>query len=251
MDNNSQLPLITIITSVKNAEGTIEKCIQSIVNQTYRNIQYIIIDACSTDNTLNIISKYKENIGVLISEKDFGIYDAWNKGLAQSKGEWIGFLGADDEYKEDAIEHMVHEIKRSNSSPNFISGKILMKNNRSSKIMGERWSWPACKVNLKIAYCGALHHRTLFEKYGKFDSSFKSSGDYDFLLRVGSNLNALFCDQVICVMNSGGISNSSILPILETAKAKLKNKTFPVVLVYVLAIKGIIGFKIKQLLGVL
>jgi glycosyltransferase involved in cell wall biosynthesis len=251
LDSSLKLPLITIITSVKNADGTIEKCIKSVVNQTYKNIQYIIIDACSTDNTLNIINRYSTNIDVLISEKDSGIYDAWNKGLARAKGDWIGFLGADDVYNLDAVEYMIQELQQSTSKPNFISGKILLKKGTSRKIMGKRWTWPGCKVNLSVAYCGALHHRSLFEKFGTFDSSFKSSGDYDFLLRVGSNLSALYCNRVLCVMNSGGISNSSILPIIETAKAKLKNKTLPVVFVYVLAVKGVVGFKIKQLIGLL
>ena len=96
--------LITIITVVKNAEKTIERCIDSVLNQNYKNIQYIIIDGNSKDKTKEIINKYKDRISLIISENDNGIWDAMNKGIKLAKGEIIGFLNADDFYYENSLE---------------------------------------------------------------------------------------------------------------------------------------------------
>ena len=89
-------PKISIVTVCLNSENTIEKTIQSVIGQSYSNIEYIIIDGGSKDNTLNIINKYKYRVSVIISEKDMGIYDAFNKGLKIYNGDLIGFVNSDD-----------------------------------------------------------------------------------------------------------------------------------------------------------
>ena len=96
--------LISIITVVKNAENTIEKCIKSVLNQNYKNIQYIIIDGNSTDNTRKIIDKYKNKISLIICEDDNGIWDAMNKGVKLAEGEILGFINADDIYYENSLK---------------------------------------------------------------------------------------------------------------------------------------------------
>ena len=95
--------LITIITVVKNAETTIERCIDSVLNQNYKNIQYIIIDGNSKDKTKEIINKYKDKISLIISENDNGIWDAMNKGIKLASGEILGFLNADDFYYNNCL----------------------------------------------------------------------------------------------------------------------------------------------------
>ena len=96
--------LISIITVVKNNEKTIEKCINSVLGQNYKNLEYIIIDGNSTDNTLSIVNKYRDKISVVISEKDKGIWDAMNKGIKLAKGDIIGFLNSDDFYFLDTLK---------------------------------------------------------------------------------------------------------------------------------------------------
>jgi len=106
---------ISIITAVYNGEQTIEECINSIINQTYKDIEHIIIDGGSTDGTLDVIKKYKDNISKVISEPDKGIYDAMNKGIALSTGGIIGFLNADDVYADEhVIENVVKAISENN-----------------------------------------------------------------------------------------------------------------------------------------
>jgi glycosyltransferase involved in cell wall biosynthesis len=101
MKNNK---LITVITVVKNSEKTIEKCINSVINQSHKNFEYIIIDGDSSDSTNAIINKYKDKINIHITKKDMGIWDAMNKGLKLANGEIVGFLNADDFYYPNALQ---------------------------------------------------------------------------------------------------------------------------------------------------
>ena len=99
---------ISIITVTYNAEEFIEQCIRSVVGQSYKNIEYILVDGASSDSTLNIVQKYKNNINILISEVDQGIYDAMNKGIKLASGDVIGILNADDFFADqDVVANIV------------------------------------------------------------------------------------------------------------------------------------------------
>src|SRR5690349_11081866 len=102
-----QQPLVSIITIVYNGEKHLEQTIQSVLSQTYSNIEYIIIDGGSVDNSISIIKKYNNRLAYWISEKDSGISDAFNKGIAKARGEIIGLINADDWYETDAVEKVV------------------------------------------------------------------------------------------------------------------------------------------------
>ena len=103
--------LITIVTATYNAGRTLETCIKSVLSQKADDIEYIIVDGASTDNTVSIVEKYKSDIDIFISEPDKGVYDAWNKALRVCHGEWIVFLGADDYYAEGSLDKYIHFIE--------------------------------------------------------------------------------------------------------------------------------------------
>ncbi|SVE28349.1 uncharacterized protein METZ01_LOCUS481203, partial [marine metagenome] len=113
---------ISIITVVKNNEKTIEKAIKSVIEQSYKNIEYIVIDGKSNDNTIKILEKYKNKINILISEKDNSIWDAMNKGLSRASGDIVGFLNSDDYYYPKAIEIVNNYF--SNKDINFLFGSV-------------------------------------------------------------------------------------------------------------------------------
>ena len=113
---------ISIITVVKNSSNTIEKTIQSLLSQKYKNVEYLVIDGNSTDGTLEILNKYKENISLLISEEDKGIWNAMNKGVSLAKGDIIGFLNADDIYYENSL-NIVNEYFNKNEI-DFLFGSV-------------------------------------------------------------------------------------------------------------------------------
>ena len=116
-------PLISIITVCRNSEKTIEATILSVLNQTYKNIEYIIIDGNSTDSTKKIIEKYKDKITHYISEKDDGLYYAFNKGIKYVSGEMFGFVNSDDTLTPNAIEILVNYYEKY-PSVDFIFGSV-------------------------------------------------------------------------------------------------------------------------------
>ena len=109
---NLNIPKITIITVCKNSAQTIEETIKSVINQKYENLEYIIIDGSSNDDTLQIVEKYKEKVTKIISEPDKGIYDAFNKGLKFSTGDLIGFVNSDDILTENALKILLDYYQR-------------------------------------------------------------------------------------------------------------------------------------------
>ena len=200
-------PLITIITAVFNGEDYLEESILNVINQTYNNVEYIIIDGGSTDGTLEIIKKYSSEIDYWISEKDSGVFDAWNKALKLSQGQWIGFLGADDFYELNAIQKYVENINLL-SEVEFISSKsnYITKDKKFLKIIGKAWNWKDFSIYMNVVHPGSLHRKSLFEKYGIYDVNFPVCADYEFLLRAGDKLKAGFVNEVLCNFRIGGQS---------------------------------------------
>lgn len=221
-------PRVSIITAVFNGERYINECITSVLSQTYTNFEYIIIDGGSTDNTVDIIKCYQDKLAYWVSEPDQGIYDAWNKGLAVAKGQWIAFIGADDILYNNALHTYIEHIDNhpNGKSLEFISSQIqLVKPDLSLiRTVGEPWQWNKFKINMITWHVGAFHSSLLFSKYGQFDSFYKSAGDYELLLRPKAQLIASYIPEVTVKMRIGGISDRQLYKaIQETYHAKIKN----------------------------
>lgn len=224
---------VSIITVAYNSDLYIDDCIQSIINQTYKDIEYIVIDGGSTDNTLNIAKKYSE-IEILISEKDEGMYHALNKGIELASGAIIGFLHSDDIlYKKDAIEKIVLEFKTKNCDAIY-SDLAYVKQNNLEKII--RY-WKSGKYSITKLKNGWMPpHPTLYVKkkcydnYGKFDLSYKIAADYDLMLRFLNlyNINISYIPELFVKMRLGGKSNKNIKNIMyktcDDYRAVRKNK---------------------------
>lgn len=224
----NQKPLVSIITVTFNAEADLEKCIKSVISQTYTNIEFIIIDGGSTDGTLDIIEKYKKNISYSISEKDKGIYDAWNKGVSVANGEWIAFLGSDDVYLENAIENYINHLNTiKNQHVDIISSRVRLVNDNGDKlrIIGKKWNWKIFRRYMCIAHVGSMHSKAYFNQYGSYNLNYKIVGDYEMLLRAKSKLKAEFIDTITVEMKIGGISNNDNKAIYEAYKAKKEHQT--------------------------
>ncbi len=214
-------PTITIITVSFNAIQTIEKTIQSIINQTYPNIEYIIIDGGSTDGTLNIIKKYAHKISYWISEPDKGIYDAMNKGIELAHGEWINFMNAGDTFYDKKTLENIHFNKIRNNDIKVVYGDTLLIL-RSGKTKYKKALQPQ-KMKRQIICC----HQSLFistknKEEIKFDEYYKLSSDYNTLYNIHKkygNKAFLYCDSPISIYDASfGISSINIL---ETLKEQL------------------------------
>lgn len=208
------MPAITVITAVFNGGKVLEKAIQSVLHQTYPNIEYIIIDGGSKDETVSIIQKYQHRLHYWVSEKDTGVYNAWNKGLAKATGEWISFLGADDAFESATIiEESVKDLDLAiRQGIRYVYGKVNLlngSNNELITVMGEPWEEAKKRIfqYMTVTHCGAFHHKDLFNDYGTFDESFKITGDYEFILReFARGKEALFINKSLVNMHDGGLS---------------------------------------------
>jgi len=237
---------ISIITITYNSEKTLEQTILSVINQDYENIEYIIIDGGSTDGTINLIKKYQPKISYWHSEKDKGIADAMNKGIAAATGDIIGIIHSDDFYEPNAFKQVAECFKNTNAD--IICGNLQMwKNGNLDYIF--------LSNPLNIKYDMTINHPTVFVKknayikLGNFNTEYKYSMDYDLLLRFYLN-GAKFTNinSVLANMRLDGISDRNWhKSMFEMFKIKLKNKiSFLSALFYF--IKQFIRMSISRLL---
>jgi glycosyltransferase involved in cell wall biosynthesis len=221
----------------------------SILDQDYGNKELIIIDGGSTDKTLEIIRKYNARISFWRSEKDNGIYDAWNKALVVAKGNWISFIGSGDRFLPNALYNYSEYIK-SFPKKEYISSKVIITDSfqKPLKTIGKPWSWNSFKRYMNCAHVGSMHSCNLFKKYGKFNSFYKIAGDYEFLLRANNRLSTGFINIPTATMLGGGISSRNFSVFKEAYNAKdehtRRNKIFLIFELYI----SIFKFKIKKLL---
>ncbi|MBC3845738.1 glycosyltransferase [Winogradskyella echinorum] len=226
---------LSVITATYNSEKTIRKTINSILNQTVNDIEYIIIDGKSNDSTVQIIKEYEQDFNKAnisfkwISEKDSGIYDAWNKGLRLSTGEWVSFLGSDDWYVENAVEYYQKTILNTASKLDLVYSNVnLIRNNKVLKNINGTWKWKVFKKYMNIAHVGAFHNKIYFETYGYFNDSYKIAGDYELLLRAKKELKTMKIEFNSAFMTDGGVSNDNvILAFKETLRAKRDTANIP------------------------
>jgi len=232
---------ISIIIATLNSENTVEMTLKSIIPQLTECVELIIIDGGSTDKTMDILHKYTSYIEILISERDEGIYHAWNKGVKLSKGQWIMFIGSDDLLIDGALEHYINLLSSQKLSEyDIISAKsrYVGYDGKLIKIIGEEYSWNTFKHKMTLAHVGALHNIKLFQDVGYFDVNYKICGDYELLLRRKNKLTHYFYDEVITEMRAGGIS-LSFIAIIETFKAKRQHTGIPLLLLF---IESVIGY---------
>jgi glycosyltransferase involved in cell wall biosynthesis len=203
-------PLFTVITAVSNGAAAIEQAILSVVGQSYRDFEYIIVDAASSDGTVRVLERFSDHIDYWRSEPDSGIYDAWNKAVRLARGQWIAFLGADDGYYRDALENYAQFLARHDDAAlHYLSSRVdLMLDGHRVSTVGKAWNWAGFSRYMCVAHVGSMHHRSLFERYGAFDSSYRICGDYELLLRPRAALRAAFLPSVTARMTYGGISTS-------------------------------------------
>jgi glycosyltransferase involved in cell wall biosynthesis len=213
MENHNQ-PLISVIAAVLNNEKTIQRFIDSVTQQTYPNIELIIMDGGSTDGTVDILRRNTNRITYWESKKDKGIYDAWNKALEHVTGEWIIFLGADDYLRDSNVfEKIVPYLPVNHNRSIIVYAQAVVVNEKGDEleVIGRPWNqikhiFPQI---MGIPPPATLYNRQYFDAHGKFDSSFRIAGDYEMLLRELKTSDAIFIQNIILTaMQHGGISSN-------------------------------------------
>ncbi len=208
LNNKLFKPLVSIITVVFNGEKTIKKTIQSVVNQTYNNIEYIIIDGKSTDNTLGVIDEFRnsEAISKIICEKDEGIYDAMNKGIKIASGDIIGIINSDDYYEENCVSKVVEAFA---NYPDIDIVHGILKYAKNDQIL---YLSAHAAVNLEkkmIEHPTCFVRASIYQRLNLFDITYSSASDYDFMIRARKlGVKFLMLQNVMATFCLGGKSES-------------------------------------------
>lgn len=208
---------ISIITVVYNNRITIANAIESVLSQTYNNIEYIIVDGKSTDGTLEIINKYASRISKIVSEKDNGIYDAMNKGLKLSTGDVIGILNSDDLYANNSILNEVMTQFNNDHALDILYGDLVyVKHDNINKIVRTWTSIPYYPNFFENG--GVPPHPSLFvsarvyHEAGYFNLKYRLAADYEFMLRIFKTYSykIKYLPLVLVNMRLGGATNNSL-----------------------------------------
>jgi glycosyltransferase len=207
---------LTVITVTLNNSDSIEETINSVLSQSYRNIEYIIIDGGSADGTLDILERYKDRIAVIVSGSDNGMYDAMNKGIALAGGDVVGILHADDIYAADDVLAQVAAIFQSDDTDACYGDLIYTHKQDTSRITR---FWKAGAYSRSKLYAGWMPpHPTFFARrrcytdYGVYRSDMGTSADYELMLRLllRCHVTPVYLPRVLVKMRSGGASNASL-----------------------------------------
>ena len=219
-DNQTKKNLVTIVTVTYNAEDLLEETILSVINQTYKNIEYIIIDGASSDKTIDIIKKYEDKISYWRSEADDGIYYAMNKAIEKATGKWINFMNAGDTFADNDV--VTYVMKNKENDAELIYGNYRKKNLDIVVKAQEKTNWyqtmPFCHQT--------LFTRTELMKTEPFDTNFKIVADHNFILKMyQQQKNFSYLDKTLAVFSEGGFANSNTVKMcIESLKVLMENK---------------------------
>jgi glycosyltransferase involved in cell wall biosynthesis len=212
-----ELPLISIITVVFNGDKTLKDTIESVLLQTYENIEYIIVDGGSSDGTVDILKQYDHVIDYWHSEKDGGMYDAMNKGIALCSGEYVGMLNSDDLFaNSDVLQNIVDTFFQTKSDAVFSCLNIVDKDDLSKILRKYR----VTKFNSILMRIGVMPphptfycKKSCYNEVGLYKTDYKISADFEMLARLimRQKISWSFIDKVTVTMRSGGLSNSGFL----------------------------------------
>lgn len=187
--NNHLHPKFSIITVTYNAGKVLEDTIQSVVFQTYRNVEYIIVDGGSTDNTLDIVKRYRDRISIVVSEPDKGLYDAMNKGIRLATGDYLCFLNAGDELHEnETLQRMVHTLK-GKELPDVIYGETAIVDEEGHFLHMRRLQapdvlhWKSFKQGMLVCH-QAFFARWELASDTLYDLRYRFSADFDWCIRI-------------------------------------------------------------------
>lgn len=196
---------VSVITIVYNDVDHIENTIKSVINQEFNEVQYIVIDGGSTDGTLEVIHKYSDNIDILISEKDNGIYDAMNKGLFNSNHEWIIFMNSGDQFYSNLVLRSIFGFSEKNlSNYDLIYGDVqLYDSTECYNVISKTNSF---KINLN-----AICHQSVFVRraiHSKFDLKYNICADHDLIYKLIKNGKVYYVNLIFSKVLIGGISSN-------------------------------------------
>jgi len=224
--SSTNKPVVSIITVVFNGIDTLERTIKSVVNQTYQNIEYIIVDGGSNDGTQNLIKNYENHISKWISESDNGLYDAMNKGIRLSSGDYFWFINSGDEI---AANDTLQKVFEKTNSADFYYGQTVMVDN-DNQIIGARRLTPPDNLTWKDFRNGMLvsHQSVIVSRKvaGEYNTNYRFSADYEWTLSALKKSSKIVNTRIaLSKFLDGGLTKKNILPGLKE-RFKIMRKNF-------------------------
>jgi glycosyltransferase len=219
---------VSIITATYNSSKTLKETLDSLNAQTYQDIEYIVIDGASSDNTLDVLKNSTTNISTLVSEPDKGIYDALNKGIELATGDIIGFLHSDDMFAyPDVIKEIVDKFQSTQCDAVYGDLEYVSKDNISNVIRlwkSGNYHHSKLKTGWMPPHPTFYMKREKYRQYGSFNLDFKIAADYDSLLRYlhGGKVSLEYISSVFIKMRVGGASNRSLSNVILKTKEDIK-----------------------------
>ena len=216
---------VSIITVSLNSEKTIEKTINSVISQDHKNIEYIIIDGGSKDNTLEIVNKYKSSITKIISEKDKGIYDGINKGIQIATGDIISLIHSNDIFVDTNVISKIDNIFKNNTDFDIILANLAFKKNLDEEKITRYYSaknfkpW-MLRIGFSPPHSSAFFKSEVFKQVGLYQTNFKIAGDFEYFVRcfLKHKLKFNYFDECLVYMSTGGTSGKNMLSYLISSK---------------------------------
>ncbi len=205
-------PKVSIITAVYNNERYISQALESVLSQTYSNIEYIVIDGGSTDGTLECIEPYRSRLSVFISEPDQGIYDALNKGIAHASGEIVGILHSDDLFQDEYVVSDVIEKMQKEGSELCFSDMVIVDRQLDTVFRYYKASYFRpwlFRIGWMPPHPTTFFKKDLFKEFGLYTTRYKVVGDFDFFVRLffSRRIAYSYINRVMVRMRVGGLSN--------------------------------------------
>ena len=213
---------VSIITVCFNSEDSIEATIRSVASQNYNNIEYIIIDGMSSDLTMSIIHEYCANIDIVVSERDRGIYDAINKGIALASGEYIVLLNSNDVFYSTSTISNIVDFHQHNECPISISDVLI--NDKKGQLVryysAKLWRSYHLRLGFMPPHQAVVIRRDVFNSYGSYSLGFKIAADYEYLVRLilRNRLAYRYSPEVRTIMSSGGVSSQGFSSYMEISR---------------------------------
>ena len=241
-------PKFSIITVTYNAGKVLEDTIQSVITQTYKNVEYIIVDGKSTDGTMDIVNRYREHIHTIVSEPDKGLYDAMNKGIDLATGDYLCFLNAGDElHEDDTLQLIVHSLSGEKELPDVIYGETAIVDEEGHFLRMRRLStpehltWKSFQHGMLVCHQAFMPRRDLAVKY---NLKYRFSADFDWCIRIMKKSRVLHNTHltIIDYLNEGMTTRNHKAPLKErfhimchhygTASTIMRHMGFAVRMVY-------------------
>lgn len=208
MMGNNDKTLVSIITVVYNGCAIIEDTIKSVIEQTYKNIQYIIIDGNSSDGTVNIIEKYKSHIDTFLSENDKGIYDAMNKGLCKAKGDFVIFMNAGDYFNNNDVINNFIKIKPDKNMSYY--GNVTYFSNNTSYVFKSKLSSKYCFLKHNtFSHQAIFYSKKCLDNIGGYNLRLRVSADFDLTYRMVKKTKFINLNTIIARCNADGYSTNN------------------------------------------